>query len=106
MSNGGTILSGSKLNFYFKNGSTESVTLTGIQLVNGKTNSVGNNLLSSDVTVAAGESPGYTITVGASGIEDPICRFTYRYNKHTYTTEAKYQSFNFAKGKTTTLMAQ
>lgn len=106
MSNGGTILSGSKLNFYFKNGSTESVTLTGIQLVNGKTNSVGNNLLSSDVTVAAGESPGYTITVGASGIEEPICRFTYRYNKHTYTTEAKYQSFNFAKGKTTILMAQ
>lgn len=106
MSNGSTILSGSKLNFYFKNGSSESVTLTGIQLINGKTNAVGSNLLSSDVTVAAGESPGYTITVGAAGIEDPICRFTYRYNKHTYTTEAKYQSYNFAKGKTTQLMAE
>ena len=106
MSNNGTILSGSKLNFYFKNGSTETVTLTGIQLINGSTNAAGSNLLSSDVDVAAGESTGYTITVGASGIENPICRFTYRYNKHTYTTEAKYQSFNFAKGKTTQLMAE
>lgn len=106
MSNGNTILSGSKLNFYFKNGSTEAVTLTGIQLINGSTNAAGSNLLSSDVNVAAGESTGYTITVGASGIENPICRFTYRYNKHTYTTEAKYQSFNFAKGKTTQLMAE
>lgn len=106
MSNGNTILSGSKLNFYFKNGSTETVTLTGIQLINGSTNAAGSNLLSSDVDVAAGESTGYTITVGASGIENPICRFTYRFNKHTYTTEAKYQSFNFAKGKTTQLMAE
>lgn len=106
MSNNGTILSGSKLNFYFKNGSTETVTLTGIQLINGSTNAAGSNLLSSDVDVAAGESTGYTITIGASGIQNPICRFTYRYNKHTYTTEAKYQSYNFAKGKTTQLMAE
>lgn len=106
MSNNGTILSGSKLNFYFKNGSTETVTLTGIQLINGSTNSAGSNLLSSDVDVAAGETTGYTITIGASGIQNPICRFTYRYNKHTYTTEAKYQSYNFAKGKTTQLMAE
>lgn len=106
MSNNGTILSGSKLNFYFKNGSTETVTLTGIQLINGSTNAVGSNLLSSDVAVAAGETTGYTITIGASGIQNPICRFTYRYNKHTYTTEAKYQSYNFAKGKTTQLMAE
>lgn len=106
MSNNGTILSGSKLNFYFKNGSTETVTLTGIQLINGSTNAAGSNLLSSDVDVAAGETTGYTITIGASGIQNPICRFTYRYNKHTYTTEAKYQSYNFAKGKTTQLMAE
>lgn len=106
MSNNGTILSGSKLNFYFKNGSTETVTLTGIQLINGSTNAAGSNLLSSDVDVAAGETTGYTITIGALGIQNPICRFTYRYNKHTYTTEAKYQSYNFAKGKTTQLMAE
>lgn len=106
MSNNGTILSGSKLNFYFKNGSTETVTLTGIQLINGSTNVAGSNLLSSDVDVAAGETTGYTITIGASGIQNPICRFTYRYNKHTYTTEAKYQSYNFAKGKTIQLMAE
>lgn len=97
MSNGNTILSGSKLNFYFKNGSDESVVLTGIQImdVNG---TEGNNLLSSDVTIASGETTGYTITLGKN-MTTPKCRFTYLYNKHTYSVEAMYQSFNFAKAK-------
>lgn len=106
MSNSGTILSGSKLNFYFKNGSAESVTLTDIRLINGSTKTESSNLLSADTTVAAGESSGYTITVGAAGTVNPTCRFTYRYNNHTYTTSAAYQEFNFAKGKTMQLMAE
>lgn len=104
MSNGGTILSGSKLNFYFKNGSSEDVLLTGIQIVDGNGNE-GNNMLSSDVTVAAGESNGYTITLGKN-MTSPICRFTYRYNNHTYTVDAAYQSFNMARGMMRELKAE
>ncbi len=91
MSVGGTIRGGSQLNFRFTNGSNKDVTLTGIYLVNGETGSAGNNGLSEDVTIAAGQSVTYTITVGALGIQSPIGRFTYTYNHKSYTLEAQYQ---------------
>lgn len=84
----GTIQSGSQLNWSFKNGSTESVELTGIKLINGSTGASGNNLLSEKVTVAAGETKSYTITVGAGGIQKPKVQFSYLYNSATYTVEA------------------
>lgn len=83
-----TIQSGSQLNWQFINNSTESVVLTGIQLINGATGTVGNNMLSENVTVAAGETKGYTTTVGIGGIQKPSIRFTYRYNNANYTAEA------------------
>lgn len=91
MSVGGTIRGGSQLNFRFTNGSNKDVTLTGIYLVNGETGSAGNNGLSEDVTIAAGQSVTYTITVGALGIQSPIGRFTYTYNYKSYTLEAQYK---------------
>lgn len=104
MSNGGTVLSGSKLNFYFKNGSSESVQLTGICLVDGNGN-VGSNLLGENVTVSAGESAGYTITLN-SNMNSPKCRFTYMYNHHTYYVEAEYQSMSFSAGRMTELITE
>ena len=83
----GKIQSGSKLNVKFSNGSSESVTLVGIQLVDGSTSAEGNNLLESEVEVPAGESAAYTVTVGYAGVTKPIIRFTYRYNKKKYTVE-------------------
>lgn len=83
-----TIQSGSQLNWQFINNSTESVVLTGIQLINGATGTVGNNMLSENVTIAAGETKGYTTTVGIGGIQKPSIRFTYRYNNANYTAEA------------------
>ena len=83
----GTIQSGSQLNWSFKNGSTESVELTGIKLINGSTGASGNNLLSEKVTVAAGETKSYTITIGAGGIQKPKVQFSYLYNSATYTVE-------------------
>lgn len=91
MSVGGTIKGGSQLNFRFTNGSNKDVTLTGIYLVNGENGSAGNNGLSEDVTIAAGQSVTYTITVGALGIQSPIGRFTYTYNYKSYTLEAQYK---------------
>lgn len=81
---------GSKLNVKFSNGSNEMVTLVGIQLVDGSTNEAGNNLLETEVEVAAGESANYTVTVGWAGITKPIIRFTYRYNRKKYTVEGKW----------------
>ena len=83
-----TIQSGSQLNWQFINNSSESVVLTGIQLINGTTGTVGNNMLTENVTVVAGETKGYTTTVGVGGIQKPTIRFTYRYNNADYTVEA------------------
>lgn len=83
----GRINGGSQLNVKFTNGSSESVTLVGIQLVDGSTNEVGNNGLDSEVEVLAGESKAYTVTVGYAGITNPIIRFTYRFNKKKYIVE-------------------
>lgn len=84
----GKIQSGSQLNVRFSNGSSETVTLTKIQLGDAATGSEGNNMLSSEVEVAAGEAKGYTVTVGAGGLTTPVIRFTYRYNNKNYVAEA------------------
>ena len=84
----GKIQSGSQLNVRFSNGSSEAVTLTKIQLGDAATGSEGNNMLSSEVEVAAGEAKGYTVTVGAGGLTTPVIRFTYRYNNKNYVAEA------------------
>ena len=86
----GKINGGSQLNVKFTNGSTETVTLVGIQLVDGSTNEAGNNGLDSEVEVPAGESKEYTVTVGWAGITNPIIRFTYRYNKKKYTVDGNW----------------
>jgi len=84
----GTIQSGSQLSWRFSNNSSESVTLIGIQLINGSTNSESTNLLTESVNVAPGETKGYTTTVGILGIQKPKIRFTYQYNQKNYTVEA------------------
>ena len=84
----GKIQSGSQLNVRFSNGSSETVTLTKIQLGDAATGSEGNNMLNSEVEVAAGEAKGYTVTVGAGGLTTPVIRFTYRYNNKNYVAEA------------------
>lgn len=84
----GVIQSGSQLMWRFSNNSTECVTLTGIQLINGLTGAEGNNMLTENVEVVAGETKGYTITVGVLGIQQPKVRFTYQHNNKTYTVEA------------------
>ena len=84
----GNIQYGSQLNVRFSNGSTETVTLTKIQLGDASTGTGGNNMLDSEVEVAAGESKSYTVTVGLGGLTKPVIRFTYRYNKKNYVAEA------------------
>lgn len=84
----GRILSGSQLNVKFNNGSSEQVTLIGLQLNDASNGAEGDNLLDSEVDVAAGESKSYTVTVGWAGVTTPVIRFTYRYNRKKYVAEA------------------
>lgn len=84
----GVIQSGSQLMWRFSNNSSESVILTGIQMIDGVTGAEGSNMLTENVEVLAGETKGYTITVGVLGIQQPKVRFTYQYNNKTYTVEA------------------
>lgn len=67
----GVIQSGSQLMWRFSNNSSESVTLTGIQLIDGVTSAEGSNMLTESVEVVSGETKGYTITVGVLGIQQP-----------------------------------
>lgn len=88
----GRIQLGSVLKFTFKNGSSETVKLTGVQIKDATDSSYGNNILNEQVDVAAGESKPYSITLGKSMTTPTIC-FTYVYNSKKYIVEAAYQSF-------------
>lgn len=100
--NGGAIMkindlirSGSQLNWSFVNGSSKNVILIGLQLINGKTNVTGSNLLSENVTVEAGKKVSYTTTIGILGIEQPKAKFTFLLENKEYTVEAEYKDFSF-----------
>jgi hypothetical protein len=88
----GRIQSGSVLKFTFKNGSSETVKLMGVQIKDATDSSYGNNILNEQVDVAAGESKPYSITLSKSMTTPTIC-FTYVYNSKKYMVEATYQSF-------------
>lgn len=90
----GRIMSGSVLNVKFTNSSTEAVTLTGIQIYDSGNTNKGNNLLSAEVEVAAGNNQSYGLTLGSSMAKPVVC-FTYRYNKKKYTVEAEWSTPSF-----------
>ena len=87
----GKIQSGSQLNVKFSNKSSKSVTLTKVQLNDAETGSEGNNLLTEEVVVAAGQDVSYTITVGLLGIYKPVICFTYRYKNKTYEVKSEWE---------------
>ena len=86
---------GSKLGWFFVNNSPETVKLKSLQLVDG-VNGNESNIMSVDANVAAGESVGYTTSVGLLGIHTPVtCRFRYEYNGKEYMTTAVYNSHSW-----------
>lgn len=87
----GRIQVNSTLNAKFTNASSEPVTLIGIQLYEKDNTNKGNNALSEEVEIAAGENKSFGLTLGTSMITPVVC-FTYRYNKKKYTVEAEYSS--------------
>lgn len=86
----GLIRYGSTFNWHFVNSSNSSVKLLSLQLIDGQTGSVGNEM-TIDRIVSSGERVGYTVTVGLLGIHAPVtCRYKYEYNGKSYISEAVY----------------
>jgi len=81
------IQAGSVLNTKFTNGSSEAVILVSVQIFESGSSDAGDNVLESEVEVAAGESKAYGLRLGTS-MTTPVVRFTYQYNKKKYTAEA------------------
>lgn len=90
----GIYQSGSQLNFTLSNSSSVDVTLTGVYLKEEDSDDNGNNSLSEYVSVKAGESKSYTITLGKN-MSKPQAVFTYLYNNKSYTVKATAVSFSF-----------
>lgn len=86
----GRIQTGSVLNVKFINASDQSVTLINAE-IHDSGKAVGNNFLSEEIEVPAGESKSYSVTLGSSMTTPVIC-FTYRYNRKKYTVEATYSA--------------
>ena len=82
---------GSKMNWTFSNGSTENVKLKSLQLIDGETNTKGNEM-SVNKDVAAGKSVTYSITIEGAGIHLPVtCRFKFEFDGKEYTKDAVYE---------------
>ena len=90
----GKIQSGSQLNFGVVNYSSETIHIVSVQLIDGKNGNKGN-VMSVETDIASGSSSAWTITIGVSGIYDPIARFVYTFKGESYTCEAQYTSFNW-----------
>ena len=88
------INSGSQLYWTFSNGSTVSVMLKSLQLIDGQTGSEGNKMAVDNV-VEAGKSVSYSTTIGILGIYLPVtCRFWYEFNGKEYYADAIYTGNN------------
>lgn len=83
----GRIMAGSSFNVRFANNSSEAVTLISIQMYDQGNSNKGNNVLTSEVEVTAGETKAYNVSIGTSMLAPTVC-FTYIYNKKKYIVEA------------------
>lgn len=92
MSINGLIRYGSQLGWTLKNNSSSDITLVSMQLVDGVSGNAGNEM-EVNTKVAAGETVGYTTTIGLAGIHAPVtCKFKIECNGNTYTVEAIYKN--------------
>ena len=88
MSINGVIQNGSTFNWFIYNNSPVSITLTGLQLYDNATGSLGSMMSLSNQELAAGGNTGWTVTVGAAGVRDPYVVIWYKYNETEYFISA------------------
>lgn len=81
----GIIQAGSKFYFTIRNNSSFGVRADKFILVNGVSGA--ERAFSVNATLGAGQSATYTLTVQSGGIQEPSCKFEYRYEGTSYSTE-------------------
>ena len=79
-----TIRSGSILNFTIRNNSSYGIRAERLTLINGVSGADWN--YSVNATLGPGQSASYSLTVQSNGIQEPSCKFEYRYEGKTYST--------------------
>ena len=84
----GVYQNGSTMNWFIYNNSPVSITLTGLQLYDNQTGTLGSLMSLSDSELNAGTNTGWTVTVGAAGIRDPYVVIRFRYNGVDYFVTA------------------
>jgi uncharacterized protein YjdB len=78
-----TIRSGSILNFTIRNNSSCGIRAERLTLINGVSGADWNYTV--NATLGPGQSASYSLKVQSSGIQEPSCKFEYRYEGKTYT---------------------
>jgi len=87
----GKILSGSRINFsVYNNLPDREIAVKTAQLTDGVTGAKGNVLYTPNGIIKAGNSAGWSFTVGASGIYSPIVEFVYTCDGKEYVVSAQY----------------
>lgn len=95
MQSNNLLLYGSKMNWTFSNGSPEKIVLNSLQLIDGETMKEGN-IMPVNKELEAGESVGYSVSVGLAGIHIPVyCVFRFTYKGKEYNISATYQGSNW-----------
>jgi uncharacterized protein YjdB len=84
----GVYQNGSTMNWFIYNNSPVDITLTGLQLYDNQTGTLGSLMSLSDLELQAGNNTGWTVTVGAAGIRDPYVVIRFRYNGADYFVTA------------------
>ncbi len=87
----GLIKYGSQFSWTINNNSRSDITLKSLQLVDGVTETVGNEM-KIDATIAVGQGATYTTSIGLFGIHAPVtCIFKIEYKGKEYTVNAVYK---------------
>ena len=87
----GKILSGSRINFsVYNNLPDREITVKTAQMIDGVTGAKGSVMSVPNGIIKAGNSAGWSFTVGVSGIYSPIVEFVYTCDGKEYVVSAQY----------------
>lgn len=89
----GVIQQNSRLNFFVYNNSSKAIKVLTVQLVDGVTGRPGN-MMAVNTEIAPSSNSGWTITIGAGGIQSPIANFVFSCEGKRYEISAPYQEIN------------
>ena len=86
----GVIQQNSRLNFFVYNNSSKAIKVLTVQLIDGVTGKLGN-MMSVNAEISPSSNSGWTLTIGAGGIQSPIANFVFSCEGKRYEISAPYQ---------------